>query len=81
MCGIIGILGQLDAAPRILDALKRLEYRGYDSAGLTTLLNGKPIRRRAVGKLSALRKLVTENPAPGAPASATPAGPPMARPR
>ncbi|MDT8343645.1 MAG: glutamine--fructose-6-phosphate transaminase (isomerizing) [Thermohalobaculum sp.] len=65
MCGIIGILGQLDAAPRILDALKRLEYRGYDSAGLTTLLNGKPIRRRAVGKLSALRKLVTEHPAPG----------------
>ncbi|MBK0400913.1 glutamine--fructose-6-phosphate transaminase (isomerizing) [Limibaculum sp. M0105] len=65
MCGIIGILGQLEAAPRILDALKRLEYRGYDSAGLTTLLNGKPIRRRAVGKLSALRQLVAADPAPG----------------
>ena len=46
MCGIVGILGQLDAAPRILDALKRLEYRGYDSAGLTTLQNG---RRCAAG--------------------------------
>ena len=54
MCGIVGILGQLDAAPRILDALKRLEYRGYDSAGLTTLRNGEAIRRRAVGKLSEL---------------------------
>ena len=47
MCGIVGVLGQLEAAPRILDALKRLEYRGYDSAGLTTLQNGAPIRRRA----------------------------------
>ena len=54
MCGIVGVLGQLEAAPRILDALKRLEYRGYDSAGLTTLQNGLPIRRRAVGKLGEL---------------------------
>ncbi len=65
MCGIIGVLGQLEAAPRIMDALKRLEYRGYDSAGLTTLQNGLPIRRRAVGKLSALTKLVAADPAPG----------------
>ena len=65
MCGIVGILGQLDAAPRILDALKRLEYRGYDSAGLTTLRDGDAIRRRAVGKLSELVKLVSEEPAPG----------------
>ncbi|MEO1494356.1 MAG: glutamine--fructose-6-phosphate transaminase (isomerizing) [Pseudomonadota bacterium] len=65
MCGIIGILGQLEAAPRILDALKRLEYRGYDSAGLTTLSNGAPIRRRAVGKLAALTKVVAADPAPG----------------
>ena len=64
MCGIVGILGQLEAAPRILDALKRLEYRGYDSAGLTTLLNGLPIRRRAVGKLGELIKLVSRDPAP-----------------
>ncbi len=65
MCGIIGVLGQLEAAPRILDALKRLEYRGYDSAGLTTLQNGAPIRRRAVGKLAALTKVVAGDPAPG----------------
>ena len=65
MCGIIGILGQLDAAPRVLDALKRLEYRGYDSAGLTTLQNGTAIRRRAVGKLAELTKVVAADPAPG----------------
>ncbi len=65
MCGIIGILGQLDAAPRILDALKRLEYRGYDSAGLTTLSNGRAERRRAVGKLAELTKLVAAEPALG----------------
>ncbi|MEM6623932.1 MAG: glutamine--fructose-6-phosphate transaminase (isomerizing) [Pseudomonadota bacterium] len=65
MCGIVGILGQLDAAPRILDALRRLEYRGYDSAGLTTLQAGRAIRRRAVGKLAELVKLVSAQPAPG----------------
>ena len=65
MCGIIGIIGQPDAAPRILDALKRLEYRGYDSAGLTTLLNGRPERRRAVGKLAELTRLVAAEPALG----------------
>ena len=65
MCGIIGVLGQLEAAPRILDALKRLEYRGYDSAGLTTLENGEPIRRRAVGKLGELVKALRAEPAPG----------------
>ncbi|MEM6356329.1 MAG: glutamine--fructose-6-phosphate aminotransferase, partial [Pseudomonadota bacterium] len=62
MCGIIGVLGQLDAASRLLDALRRLEYRGYDSAGVTTLSNGKPQRRRAVGKLKALRDLLGEEP-------------------
>ena len=65
MCGIVGVLGQLEAAPRLLDALKRLEYRGYDSAGLTTLSNGKPIRRRAVGKLAELIREVSQDPAPG----------------
>ncbi|MEM1300498.1 MAG: glutamine--fructose-6-phosphate transaminase (isomerizing) [Pseudomonadota bacterium] len=65
MCGIVGILGQLDAAPRILDALKRLEYRGYDSAGLTTLHGGTALRRRAVGKLAELVKTVAAEPAPG----------------
>jgi glucosamine--fructose-6-phosphate aminotransferase (isomerizing) len=65
MCGIIGLLGQLEAAPRILDALKRLEYRGYDSAGLTTLENGEPIRRRAVGKLGELIRVLRDEPARG----------------
>ncbi|MEO1776010.1 MAG: glutamine--fructose-6-phosphate transaminase (isomerizing) [Pseudomonadota bacterium] len=65
MCGIVGVLGQLEAAPRILDALRRLEYRGYDSAGITTLLNGKAERRRAVGKLKALRDLLSDYPVHG----------------
>ncbi len=51
MCGIIGILGEQDAAPRLLEGLKRLEYRGYDSAGIATLTNGHITRRRAEGKL------------------------------
>ena len=65
MCGIVGVLGQLDAAPRILDALRRLEYRGYDSAGLTTLENGVPARRRAVGKLQELVRAVAADPVRG----------------
>ncbi|MEM6422465.1 MAG: glutamine--fructose-6-phosphate transaminase (isomerizing), partial [Pseudomonadota bacterium] len=65
MCGIVGVLGQMEAAPRILDALRRLEYRGYDSAGITTLLNGRADRRRAVGKLRALRSLMAAEPLSG----------------
>lgn len=65
MCGIVGVLGQLEAAPRILDALRRLEYRGYDSAGLTTLENGRAVRRRAVGKLGELVRVVSSDPARG----------------
>ena len=51
MCGIVGILGREPAAKHLIDALKRLEYRGYDSAGVATLENGKLERRRAEGKL------------------------------
>ena len=51
MCGIVGIAGTEDAAPVILEALKRLEYRGYDSAGIATLVDGHIERRRAPGKL------------------------------
>lgn len=51
MCGIVGVIGNLEAAPQILEALKRLEYRGYDSAGIATLVNGEIVRRRAEGKL------------------------------
>ncbi|MEM6462357.1 MAG: glutamine--fructose-6-phosphate transaminase (isomerizing) [Pseudomonadota bacterium] len=51
MCGIVGIIGNQPVAPLLVDALKRLEYRGYDSAGVATLDNGKLARRRAEGKL------------------------------
>src|SRR3546814_6453975 len=50
MCGIIGILGEAPVAPLLLDGLKRLEYRGYDSAGIATLRNGAIDRRRAEGR-------------------------------
>lgn len=65
MCGIVGVLGKSDAAPIILDALKRLEYRGYDSAGIATIDDGALVRRRAVGKLSALSDLVGQEPIRG----------------
>ena len=51
MCGIIGIIGKAPVTPLLVDALKRLEYRGYDSAGVATLVNGHIERRRAEGKL------------------------------
>lgn len=66
MCGIIGILGSEPAAPRLLEALRRLEYRGYDSAGVATLdSSGKLDRRRAPGKLKNLEAELSENPLPG----------------
>jgi glucosamine--fructose-6-phosphate aminotransferase (isomerizing) len=55
MCGIVGVIGQQPAAPLIVDALRRLEYRGYDSAGVATLVNGHIDRRRAEGKLGNLK--------------------------
>jgi glucosamine--fructose-6-phosphate aminotransferase (isomerizing) len=54
MCGIVGIIGTAPVAPRLVDALKRLEYRGYDSAGVATLEHGFIARRRAEGKLGNL---------------------------
>ena len=67
MCGIVGILGNgREAAPLILNALKSLEYRGYDSAGVATVQGGTLDRRRAVGKLSALAELLQNNPIGGA---------------
>jgi glucosamine--fructose-6-phosphate aminotransferase (isomerizing) len=65
MCGIVGVIGDHAAAPIILDALRRLEYRGYDSAGIATVANGTLDRRRAVGKLAALADVLVENPIPG----------------
>ncbi|HEX4118717.1 MAG TPA: glutamine--fructose-6-phosphate aminotransferase, partial [Rhizomicrobium sp.] len=65
MCGIVGIAGRGDAAPQILEALKRLEYRGYDSAGIATLVGGKIERRRSPGKLSKLEAVLREAPLAG----------------
>jgi glucosamine--fructose-6-phosphate aminotransferase (isomerizing) len=65
MCGIIGAVGRPDAAEVILDGLRRLEYRGYDSAGIATLVDGKIERRRAEGKLANLQKVLMANPLPG----------------
>ena len=65
MCGIIGIIGRGPAAPQLIDALKRLEYRGYDSAGVATLENGKLTRRRAEGKLKNLESRLAREPLHG----------------
>lgn len=65
MCGIIGILGKEPVGEALVDALKRLEYRGYDSAGIATMERGELVRRRAEGKLRNLEKLVREMPLAG----------------
>ncbi len=65
MCGIIGVLGAEPAAPRLVEALKRLEYRGYDSAGVATLEAGGLERRRAAGKIKALEAVLAEAPLAG----------------
>jgi len=65
MCGIVGILSDNEAAPVLVEALKRLEYRGYDSAGIATVDGGRLDRRRAVGKLVNLSDLLVHEPLPG----------------
>jgi glucosamine--fructose-6-phosphate aminotransferase (isomerizing) len=65
MCGIVGIIGKTPVAPQIVDALKRLEYRGYDSAGVATLENGRLDRRRAEGKLRNLENKLFQSPLSG----------------
>ncbi len=65
MCGIVGVIGHGDVAGRLVDGLRRLEYRGYDSAGIATVVNGSLGRRRAKGKLSELETLLVGNPLPG----------------
>jgi glutamine---fructose-6-phosphate transaminase (isomerizing) len=65
MCGIIGIIGKDDAAPLLVAGLKRLEYRGYDSAGIATIVNGHIARRRAQGKLERLASSLKGEPLAG----------------
>ncbi len=65
MCGIIGIISKTDVADRLVDGLKRMEYRGYDSAGIATIHNGVLDRRRAEGKLVNLNKVLATNPLSG----------------
>jgi glucosamine--fructose-6-phosphate aminotransferase (isomerizing) len=65
MCGIVGIVGREPVAPRLVDALRRLEYRGYDSAGVATIHDGRLDRRRAEGKLFNLEKKLDGEPLPG----------------
>jgi glucosamine--fructose-6-phosphate aminotransferase (isomerizing) len=65
MCGIIGILGTDTVAPRLLDGLRRLEYRGYDSAGIATVHDAIIDRRRAAGKLDNLARVLEAEPLPG----------------
>ena len=62
MCGIIGIVGTSTVTDRLVDGLKRLEYRGYDSSGVAVLDNGKLVRQRAEGKIKGLEaKLVSDH--------------------
>lgn len=65
MCGIVGVLSNHEAAPILVDSLKRLEYRGYDSAGIATINNLKLDRRRAIGKLVNLSDLLVHEPLAG----------------
>lgn len=62
MCGIIGVTGVGPAVPRLIDSLKRLEYRGYDSAGVAALVDGKIERRRAKGKIRELEAVLAAEP-------------------
>ena len=64
MCGIVGIIGETPVALLLVDALKRLEYRGYDSAGVATVEDGRVERRRAEGKLRNLELKLSQAPSP-----------------
>src|ERR1700761_7114593 len=64
MCGIIGIVGAAPVTERLIESLKRLEYRGYDSAGVAGLVGGHIERRRAAGKLRNLEAVLDKDPLP-----------------
>ncbi|MBR3898758.1 MAG: glutamine--fructose-6-phosphate aminotransferase, partial [Elusimicrobiaceae bacterium] len=61
MCGIIGYVGTKNCTPALIDGLKRLEYRGYDSAGIAVVQDGQIVRVRAVGKVAELEKAVAQD--------------------
>ena len=65
MCGIIGIIAKDGVAQRLLEGLRRLEYRGYDSAGIATLVDGRIECRRAEGKLDNLARRLDHEPVQG----------------
>lgn len=65
MCGIVGYIGQKEAVPVLMDGLGRLEYRGYDSAGVSIFSQGKLKTTKAVGRLAKVREILTEHPLPG----------------
>ena len=65
MCGIVGYIGKSSASPILLDGLRRLEYRGYDSAGLATIDGGQIETRKCKGRIQALADLLKENGAAG----------------
>src|ERR1051326_4874698 len=65
MCGIVGYVGRADATPILLDGLRRLEYRGYDSAGLAVVERGRLETRKCAGRIAALAKRVRKQPVSG----------------
>ena len=65
MCGIIGYVGPKTAEPLLVEGLRRVEYRGYDSTGLGTLMDGQLHLRKRAGRVAQLTSLLRERPAPG----------------
>ena len=62
MCGIIGYIGSSEATPILIDGLRRLEYRGYDSAGIATFVNSEIELRKCTSRISCLTQLVSKDP-------------------